>query len=65
MLKIASAATTELMGYMLAMDLLSSYLEATFAFWSTYKNEYNLFVMGYSQSSLLTLGSHPNSIISR
>ena len=63
--KIASAATTELMGYALVMDLLSSYLEATYAFWATYKDQYKLFIMGDSQSSMLTLGSHPKSTICR
>ena len=63
--KIASAATTELMGYTLAMDLVTSYLEATYSFWSNCKDEYNLFLMGDSQSSLLALGSHPKNIIAR
>ena len=45
-MKIASAATTEMMGYTLAMDLLSNFLETTYQFWSSYKEEYNIFVMG-------------------
>ena len=64
-MKIASADTTEMMGYTLAMDLLSNFLEATYQFWSTYKEEYNIFVMGDAQSSFLALGSHPKTIISR
>ena len=50
--KIASAATTELMGYPLAMSLLASYLEATYFAWSTYKDHYHIFIMGDAQSTL-------------
>ena len=64
-MKIASTAMTEMMGYTLAMDLLTNFLEATYQFWSTYKEEYNIFVMGDAQSSLLALGSQPKTIISR
>ena len=62
--KIASAATTELMGYPLAMSLLASFLEATYFAWSDYKDHYNVYLMGDAQSALITLGSHPKSIIS-
>ena len=34
-------------------------------FWSNFKSQYNVFIMGDSQSSILALGSHPKSIITR
>ena len=64
-MKIASAATTELMGYPLAMGLLSSFLEATYFAWSDYKDVYRVFIMGAAKSALFTLGGHPKSIIAR
>ena len=63
--KIASAATTELMGYPLAMGLLASFLEATYFTWSDYKDKYNIYLMGDAKRALFTLGGHPKSIISR
>ena len=63
--KIAAAATTELMAYPLAMGLLGSFLEATYFAWADYKEKYNVFVMGDAKSALFSLGTHPKSIIAR
>ena len=34
-------------------------------FWSDFKSQYNVFIVGDSQSAMLAIGSHPKSIITR
>ena len=53
--RLASAPSKESYGYILALEILQSYLEATYHMFADKFEEYNAYIIGDSQTSLMAL----------